>query len=227
MTIIAIHQSNYMPWIPYFSKISESDVFIFFDDSQYQKNVFMNRNKIKTPNGMMYMTIPLESKKSYLKNIDEVILPANDHWKKKHIKAINANYAKAPFFEEVSEFLTKIIEQPHENLSSLNQSLIIGILKYLGIETKIVNSTDFIIDSNLNPTERLIHLIKAAKGNIYLSGPYGKKYLKESVFSKENINLVYIDQNLSNYEQLWGDFVPGLSIIDALFNMGEQTISLL
>lgn len=220
MKKIAILQSNYIPWKGYFDMIAAVDEFIIYDDMQYTKNDWRNRNRIKTPKGLEWLTIPVGQDINRL--IKDVELP-DFRWQTKHWKTLVSNYHKSPYFEDIAEWLEPLyLTQQHTNLSSLNYQFIRSICSYLKIETKISHSWDYVLTEG--KSERLVNLCIQAGATEYISGPAAKDYLEKSLFSDSNIKLTWFDYSgYPQHFQLWGEFTHEVSILDLLFNCGERT----
>lgn len=221
---IAIVQSCYIPWKGYFDLINSVDEFILYDDMQYTRRDWRNRNMIKTPNGVQWLTIPVEVKGKYLQKINETKLSERD-WTQKHWKSILFNYANAPFFNQFEEeiaFLYAQCEQ-EEFLSQVNYLFLTKICLLLGIRTRITWSTDYPVAPELKKTDRLLALCQQAGAAHYISGPAARSYLQEELFNKANIKLSYIDYfDYPEYPQLFGEFTHTVSILDLLFNVGAN-----
>lgn len=220
MKKVAILQSNYIPWKGYFDLISYVDEFIIYDDMQFTKNDWRNRNKIKTPQGLHWLSIPVGSDTN--RRIREVTFTDNN-WREKHCKVLEANYKKSPFFEEVFSFIKPIIIDKNLNsLTQLNVSLIKSICSYLGILTPITYCWDYgLIEGK---TERLVNLSQRAKADIYVSGPAAKDYIEEIFFKEQDVRLEWFDyNNYPAYPQLWGSFEHSVSILDLIFNCGKES----
>lgn len=219
MKKIAILQSNYIPWKGYFDIIAAVDEFVLYDEMQYTKNDWRNRNRIKTPNGTEWITIPVGQ--NINRRIRDVELP-NSRWQTKHWRTLTANYRRSKYFDEISEWLMPLyLDEIYTNLSSANRSFIEAICQYLGITTKISNSCDYGLAHG--KTERLIDLCKRIGCNEYVSGPAAKSYIDSAAFADHGISLTWIDYSgYPVYPQLWGDFVHEVSILDLLFNCGPQ-----
>lgn len=218
---VGILQSNYLPWKGYFSIIGDVDLFVFHDDLQYTKDDWRNRNKIKTPSGAQWITIPCGRNERRL--ICEVSL-TDCTWQKKHWDLIKENYRKAPYFKKYAPFFEEIfLGQNWTNLSTINQHIIRKIsLELLDINTKFVDSRDYSLEESKG--KRVIELLKKVGAKSYLSGPSAKSYLLESDFWEEKIVLDWADySNYRPYQQLWGSFIHEVSIIDVLFNCGENS----
>ena len=221
MKKIAILQSNYIPWKGYFDIMGSVDEFIIYDEMQYTKNDWRNRNKIKTTNGLIWLTIPVKIEKLNQK-INETKI-ADNKWYIKHKNSLQTNYGKATKFKECKDFIFNIYEQASrlDYISEINYTFLNEINKFLKISTKISFSTDYNIGDG--KTERLINICKQSNSNIYLSGPSAKNYIDEALFTKNNINLEWFNYiGYKEYEQLHPPFEHGVSILDLIFNTGED-----
>lgn len=222
--IVSIHQPNYLPYLGFFNKIKNSDVFILLDIVQYEKNGFQNRNRIRVKNGWIYLTIPLKSKDCYLKKIYEVKLPEGNIWKKKHWKSIYYNYVKAPYFESYRDFFERIyLQKKHKLLVEINEEIIRYLVKEFNLSAKIIKASDLNIVKNLKSTDLLIEIVKSVGGEIYLSGISGRKYLEEKKFIKKGIKVEYQNFIHPVYPQVYEGFEKNMAAIDLLFNVGEKS----
>jgi len=221
MKKVAISQSNYVPWKGYFDMIAAVDEFILYDDMQYTRRDWRNRNKIKTPQGLQWLTVPVQVKGRYYQTIRETEISDAD-WGREHWKALSQNYRRAPFFDEIATWLAPIyLDEAWTHLSPLNRRLIEAVCRYLGIDTKISVSWDYALCGG--KSERLVSLCAQAGGAEYVSGPAAKSYIDESAFSSAGIRLTWFDyEGYLEYPQLWGDFVHQVSIVDLLFNCGKS-----
>ena len=222
MKIIAINQSNYIPWKGYFDMIASVDEFILYDDMQYTRRDWRNRNQIKTPQGQQWLTVPVQVKGKYHQTIRETEIDGQD-WSEKHWKTICQHYRRAPHFTEVALILEPLyLQQGYTHLSVLNRTLIETICSYLGITTKISNSWDYTLTEG--KSERLADLCIQAGGTEYISGPAAKDYIDSSVFNELNLKLTWFDYDgYPEYPQLCGEFIHGVSILDLLFNCGKDS----
>lgn len=219
MKKVAILQSNYIPWKGYFDLIASVDEFILYDDMQYTRRDWRNRNQIKTPQGIQWLTIPVQVKGKYHQLIRETETEST-RWAAEHWKTLVQNYRSAGFFNEVAKWLEPIyVDCPSTNLSQINRRFIVEVCKFLEIDTLITNSWDYnVIDGK---TERLVDLCVKSSANEYISGPSAKGYIEEQQFADANIKLTWFDYNgYPEYPQLWGEFTHGVSIVDMLFNCG-------
>lgn len=201
--------------------IAAVDEFILYDDMQYTRRDWRNRNQIKTPQAVQWLTIPVRVKGKYYQSIRETeiegTLWARDHW-----RALSQNYRRAPFFSEIAAWLEPLyLAEPQTYLSQLNRLFIEAICAYLGIKTTISNSWDYPLSEG--KSGRLADLCVAAGGSEYISGPAAKDYIDEAVFAERGITLTWFDYaGYPEYPQLWGDFTHGVSILDLLFNCGKD-----
>lgn len=216
---VAILQSNYIPWKGYFDIINQVDEFVLFDDAQYTKNDWRNRNQIKTKSGLMWLTIPI------VRNFGQKIKDAqsaDQKWRKKHWRSISESYAKARCFNLYKDQFEELyLGSTEKYLSKINFRFIITICKILGIKTKISWSMDY----SLLPekTERLVNICQQAGAREYISGPAAKEYIDEEIFAGSGIKLSYMDYTgYPEYNQLFPPFEHSVSIVDLLFNEGPK-----
>jgi hypothetical protein len=217
--VVGIHQPNFMPWLGYFYKIWQSDVFIFLDDVQIQKTGASYTNRVSINNGgkSQYVTMPIKKDSNSL-NINDVKY-LDERWKKKLLGTLQGSYAKSPYFKQNKDFIFELINFKADNISEYNINFIENISQKLDLNTKFVKSSDLNITST--STKRLIELIKKVDGNIYISGTGGDNYQEHEMYENENIKLIYNKMPKYEYSQLKVDeFLGGLSIVDSIFNIG-------
>ncbi|NYZ67627.1 WbqC family protein [Endozoicomonas sp. SM1973] len=219
MKKIAILQSNYIPWKGYFDIIAAVDEFIIFDDMQFTKNDWRNRNIIKASQGIHWLTIPVG--KNINRRIRDVHI-ASSTWQLKHWKSLESSYKKAAYFNEIAEWLSPLyLKNKFSYLSQLNRCFIECICDFLNINTYISNSWDYTLSNG--KTERLVDLCHQSGATEYISGPAAKGYINDSVFHNQGIKLTWFDySNYPSYPQLWGDFIHEVTILDLLFNCGRD-----
>jgi hypothetical protein len=216
--IVGIHQPNYLPYLGFFDKMNKSDIFIIYDDAQFNKGDFQHRNRIKIHSGSKWLTIPVEKKHDPINQIrilNESMIK-NEKWSFYHSKQIFENYKDADFFSEYYEGLSTIICKGHNYLANLNVEIISYLNKSFDISTKMKCSSDY--PSKSFSTQRLIELVEAVDGDTYLSGPSGKNYLDMNMFEDSGIEVIFQDFQHPEYKQQYEGFVPNMSAIDALFN---------
>ncbi len=218
-----ITQSNYIPWKGYFDNINSVDLYIVFDDMQYTKRDWRNRNLIKTPNGSSWLTIPVEVKGKFFQKINETQV-SDPNWGEKHWRTIQSNYSKAPFFKQYKDVFEELYRTELLNITDVNVLFIRKINEILGIKTEIIDSREFdLIDGK---TERLVDLCVKNNVSHYFTGPAAKNYMIEEMFEEKNIDINYFDySNYPEYPQLYNEFTHTVTILDMLFNLGEETIN--
>lgn len=224
--ILAAHQLHYLPWLRYFHKIALCDTFVVLDNIQFNKNGWQNRNKIKTPKGWSYLSVPVLQKNEQL--LSEVRIDNHQPWPRKHWGNLSGSYCKAPYFREHSEFLKKIYETPWEKLNDINYEMFSYFIKALGIKTKIIRSSDMNLRGDA--TDRLIGICKDLGATAYLTGAYAAEvYLESPLFEKEGIGLEFQHFECPEYPQLYPEagFIPELAIVDLLLNCGPKSLEIL
>lgn len=220
MKKVAIVQSNYIPWKGYFDLIAAVDEFILFDDMQFTRRDWRNRNQIKTPQGLQWLTVPVQVKGKYMQAIRDTTIQDSD-WAEVHWKTLTANYTRAPHFREIATLLEPLYRERCETISALNRRFIEAICVYLGIRTKLTNSWDYSLIEG--KSERLADLCRQARATTYVSGPAARNYLDENAFAALGITVDWFNyDDYPTYSQLWGEFNHGVSIVDLLFNRGAD-----
>ena len=220
MKKIAIVQSNYIPWKGYFDLIAAADEFILYDDMQYTRRDWRNRNQIKTPQGLQWLTVPVRVKGKYEQKIRETEIDGQS-WAATHWKSLLQNYARAAHFDEIAVWVEPLYAQTYSHLSDLNRGFIEAICNYLNIGTTISDSSRYSLAEG--KTERLADLCVQAGGTEYISGPSARNYVDEDVFRERGVALTWFDYaGYPEYPQLWGEFAHGVTILDLLFNCGKD-----
>jgi len=218
MKMITIHQPNYLPWSGFFHKWMMSDVFIILDTVQYHKNEWQNRNRIKTRQGAQWLTVPVTYRLP--QTIQEVNI-APQHWARKQMAAVEQAYAKSPFFQDYYPSLQVLWQQPWEKVSDLNVAVIRLLGDMLGCDAPLLLASEIRTHSD-DPTQRLIQLCQKVHGTAYLSGSEGRSYLQQDVFDKAGLELYFQAVHPPVYPQLHGDFIPYLTALDVLMNIGDE-----
>lgn len=224
---IAIIQSNYIPWKGYFDIIRSVDEFVIMDDVQYTRRDWRNRNLIKTKDGLKWLTIPVYVKGKFSQRIDEVKVVDNK-WADRHWNILIDSYGAAPYFFDFEKFVRELyMEAGHlEYLSEINSLFIKGINNLLGINTVISSSSDYTASKDKN--QRLIDICKKSGATVYLTGPLAKQYIDQQLFLENDIQLVWVDYNgYKRYPQQYGKFHHNVTILDLLFNTGQEATSYL
>lgn len=214
--IIAIHQPNYLPWLGYFYKLSQADIFVFLDDAQYSNEGMHNYTYIKTANGSFRLKYPVQQ--SLGDKINEVRSKDELEWKKKHLAIIESNYQYASHFKEVFIDYYELVSKEYSNIASLNIALIEFYTKRLGISVEYIKSSD--LNINLNKSEKIIAICNALGGNVYYSGTGAMVYQKEEDFKSCSIELRYSVFKPFQYPQLWDGFQSNVTALDFFMNCG-------
>ncbi len=218
---VAVLQSNYIPWKGYFDIIHDVELFVFYDEVQYTKNDWRNRNVIYTESGLKWITLPCGY--DLKRKIIDVRIKTEVDWQNDHLKRLCTCYAKAPYFFKYKPFFEHAyLERKWEYLSELNKFLIKHIsTEYLGIKTEFADSRDY--DSCGHKSEKLLSLLLSAGCGEYLSGPAARDYLDEDAFISKGIKVLWKDYSgYPKYRQLHEPFEHGVSVIDLLFNTGPD-----
>lgn len=221
MKTIVITQSNYIPWKGYFDAIAIADEFVIYDDMQYTRRDWRNRNVIKTAVGNQWLTIPVVVKGKYLQKINETQISDPD-WNKKHWNVIREHYSKAPYFNDFKDFFKDLYLDTTETfLTDINFRFLKAICEILEIQTNFRFSSEF--DLKEERSERLVAICKELNGTDYYSGPAAKSYMDEQVFIDSNVKVHYFDyNNYPEYKQQHEPFTHYVSVIDLLFNTGKE-----
>lgn len=219
MKKVALLQPCYIPWKGYFDIIRSVDEFVLYDDAEYSKGGFLNRNKVQTNDGAKWLTIPVKYKNRSNQKICEVEI-SDFKWKFKHWKTLKQVYSKSFFWSEYGEYFFHIYRSfEAETLSEINKKFILEICNILKIKTKISSSLDYNLKGDKN--SKIIDLCKKTGSQLYLSGPSAKGYIDLNLFNKENIKILWVDYSgYPKYNQLNRPYISQVSILDMIFNLG-------
>jgi len=221
-----ILQPTYLPWMGYFEMIESSDIYIVLDHVQFEKQSWQQRNKIKTSHGWQLLTVPVIKDSGREIKIKDVRIDNSSEWAAKHWRAITLNYSKAEFFKDYSIEIGNIYESRCEKLVNLNTSLILLIAKLMGLNKKIIYSSQLSVPGSR--VEKLIGLCKQVNADTYLSPAGSAEYIEEkNIFPDNGIRLEYHNFNFPVYRQLYGDFISHLSALDLLFNEGKASLDII
>lgn len=222
---VIITQSNYIPWKGYFTSMRKATHFVIYDDAQYTKRDWRNRNKIITQSGPSWLSIPIDVKGKFHQKINEAKIN-DDSWNIDHWNKIEHNYRNAPFFQQYSKhfkdlYLKELRGVVH--LTEVNNIILKKCIGLLGIDIQVLDSREF--DIRGGKTEKLINICNDLQAKEYFTGPAAKGYIEEDLFMKNNIKLSYYDlENFPVYQQKWDGFDHKVSILDMFFNLGDDTI---
>ena len=220
--IIAIHQPNYLPYLGFFEKMKQSDIFVIYDDAQFNKEDFQHRNKIRIYHGWKYLTVPVKKKRMPITDIGirNELLMKGIPWQEAHLKEIRDNYKDTPYYTSYEDHLEAIYTYKYDRLIDLNMGIINFLKNAFNIETEIIFASELGFTSQ--STERLADITEVLGGNVYLSGPAGRDYLDVLPFESRGINVEFQDFKHPVYKQRYDGFIPNMSAIDALFNVGKM-----
>ena len=219
MKVVAIHQPEYLPWLGFFKKMMNVELFVFLDDVQFRKKGWQNRNRIRINDGTTLLSIPVHTH-SYPK-INEVTIDNEKNWSIRHKKSILYNYARAPYFDEIKDFIESIFEKKFQYLVDLNTEIIKFVMNELEIKSKIVFSSD--LEISKKGSDRVLDICKAVDADHYITGTFwAESNLRVEEFKKSNIDVEFQKFQHPIYKQIHGEFIPEMSIIDLLFNEGRK-----
>ena len=219
--IVTIHQPNYLPYLGFFDKMVKADIFVVYDDAQFNKGDFQHRNKIRIYHGWKWLTVPVEKKSIPIKEIKirNEISTKSENWPHTHLKNIREAYKNAPYYSTYEKDFEAIYKKSYDKLIDLNMAIIYFLVDAFDIETKLVFSSE--LDFTSKSTQRLVEIVQTIGGDVYLSGPSGRNYLDVSLFNKREISVKFQDFKHPLYKQFYSGFIPNMSAIDALFNVGK------
>lgn len=232
--IVSIHQPNYLPWLGFFNKIKQSDLFILFDDVQFPrgKKHFGHRNRIKTNfNASKWLTVPIQNKSDMVSFNDTDINYSLD-WNKEHLRLIEIFYKEAPHFNKYFTDISEILLKEYANLTELSKKLIVYFMKELKINTEVKLSSDF-GGVGLTGSDKIFNILEKVRSYAHTveyisgSGEGSRRYIEEGEFKKRRINLHWQEYEHPVYNQLFNGFMPYLSVIDLLFNEGKESYKLI
>jgi hypothetical protein len=217
--IVSAHQPNFAPWLGFYDKARQSDVLVLLDTVQFIKRGYQNRTQVKASNGPQWLTVPVISKGRYDQATRDVEIDETTKWRPVHLRTLRTVLAKAPYRDELIDVVEPIYarDDVHE-LVALNVALIRAVADRLGLTTRLVLASE--LDVPGSSTRLMVNLTKAVGGDVYLSGPTGRKYLEPERFPAAGLELRYHEFTLFEYPQLHGEFVPGLSCFDYVANCG-------
>ncbi len=220
MTTVVINQPGYFPALHFFEQIQRADVFVFYDDVQYTRSDWRNRNRIKKPRGWQWITVPVKNRMG--QKINEAKIDNTSKWQLVHARVIEANYSKAPYFHSYWEELKPAFSKKWELLIDLDMFLITKICRILNIDHHFEMASSLGISGG--KTERLVNICRHFNADTYYSPGKSKSYLDVDQFNQAGIDVEFQNYVHPTYPQLYGDFIPYMSVIDLLLNCGEKSI---
>ncbi len=223
----AIIQSSYIPWRGYFDLIHQADVFVFLDQVQFTRRDWRTRNRIITANGPTWLSVPVRVRDVFNTSIFDVLLDNSQNWNTTHLKSIKLAYSKARFFQEIIAILEPFYLNPPEKLVELNRQLTQALWNSFSgnCPKQFVADEELSLGEIKDSNERLISICQKVGANIYYSGPSARDYLRLEQWRERGIEVRFMEYNYLNYPQLYGEFEPGVSVIDTLMNLGPGCIS--
>lgn len=224
--VIGILQPGYLPWLGFFEQLHRCDVFVIYDDVQYDKDGWRNRNRIKTANGVQWLTVPVHVNFNERPLINEVRIDNKVNWRKKNLASIRHNYSRAPFFRDYIHIFEDAYSRDWEYLVDIDVHFILKLSESLGLGgRKIVRSSG--LDITGDRIQRLINICRLFEGDTFYEGAAGMNYIDQASWTEHGIRVEFQDYAHPVYRQLYGEFVPHLSVIDLIFNHGEESLSIL
>lgn len=225
--IVTIHQPEHLPWLGFFDKAEQSDVLVLLDSVPYRKNYFQNRNRIRSSDGSMWLTVPVVTRSRFGQSICEIGIDnrTNPKWRQKHWSSIVQHYRKADFWESHSTFFEQLYSKDWELLADINEAIIRHLIQAFGLPVQVIRSSDMPVEGQR--TELLVSICKYVGADTYLSGISGKTYLELEQFAAENIGVKFQEFHHPIYRQLYEPFLPCMSSIDLLFNHGGKSYEIL
>lgn len=220
-----ILQPSYIPWRGYFHQIAAADLFVFYDDVQYDKRGWRNRNRIKTPHGVRWLTIPVHSKGAQTLGtpINQIPIAWDSDWNQDHLRTLQSCYAKAPFFHKYEPLLVDFYSRRPELLADFTIGLTIALAHELGIrDTRFLRSSQ--LEASGAKTDRLIRILEQVGATHYISGPSAREYLQEEQFHRAGIELSFMAYDYPEYPQLYPPYDPQVSVLDLLFMTGPEAM---
>lgn len=223
MTTGVILQPSYIPWRGFFDLVHDADVFVFYDDVQYDKHGWRNRNRIKTVQGSQWLTIPVNAKGNVSEGtlLKDARIAWTKDWSKKHLASIRQSYSKAPFFKEYFPLVESLYSERRELLADFTIASTMALARALGIEhTRFVRSSELGVDGG--KTERLVRIMRHVGARRYISGPSARDYIVPELFARAGVELEYKSYDYPEYEQLHPPYDPQVTILDLLFMEGRE-----
>ncbi len=218
-------QPGYLPWLGFFDQLAKCDVFVLYDDVQFDKHGWRNRNRIKTRDGPMWLTVPVRTKGLGKPRNDEVEIDPTQHWVGKHLQAIRTWYGKAPHFATVFPAIEDVLSRPWTRLLDLDRAAMEAVARLLGLERRVMLASELGVGGG--QTDRLVAICRHVGADRYLTGDAAKSYLDEGKFREAGVTVEWHGYRHPRYRQLHGDFVPYLSVVDLLMNHGGESLDVL
>jgi hypothetical protein len=227
--LVGILQPSYLPWLGFFEQMAKVDVFVLYDDVQYDRRGWRNRNRIKNSQGVQWLSVPVMTKGKRAQLINQARIDSATKWELKHLTSLELNYKKAIYFNHFYCQIEPLLNKKWSYLLDLNLNLLNLLKEYLGIKTQVILSSSLLkkLPRDASPESRLIEICEKLGGDTLYEGAAGKNYIDANLFKKSHIGLIYEQYRHPVYNQLYGDFIPYLSVVDLIFNEGPKALSVL
>lgn len=224
--VLTSHQPSYMPWCGFFQKAMSGDLFVLLDNVQYPRGQsWVNRNRVKGPTGAIWLTVPVKKRGRGLRSVNEVEIFRERGWAQNHLRTLRHTYGKAPYFSEYAPFFEEVYKADWTLLNELNSRVLHHLKELTGISTDFKSASS--LDVEGTASQLLVNICEKTGCSTYLASRPARKYIDERLFKGRGIDLLYRNFEPPIYPQLWGDFIPNLSIVDLLFNCGPRSREIL
>lgn len=224
--IVAIQQPEHLPWIGFFNKMQQCDLYVYLDNVQFKKRYFENRNRIKTKEGIKWLTVPVKTKGKYEQKINEVFIDNSDDWPLKYFRTLEHACKKSKFWNVVEDIVRSSFKDKKEKLLDLNLMLIEKCRNYLNINTKTVLASTLGVD-DYRGSDIILQICLKLKASVYISGTDGRNYLELEKFKMNGIKVIYHDFVHPVYPQMYGEFASHLSVVDIIANCGVDSLEII
>jgi len=223
--IIAIQQPEHLPWIGFFNKMAQVDLYVYLDNVQFKRRYFENRNRISGTDGIHWITVPVQTKGKFTQLIRDVAIDNSWNWRQKYLGTLSHAYAKAPYSQKVRDIVSPVIEAPCDILLDLNLKLIERLRNYFAITTPTICATELAVDE-FSGSDLILQICLKLKASVYVSGPDGRNYLDITAFQKKGVRVIFHDFQHPVYPRQGLAFCSHLSVVDAIAFLGEKTKAL-
>lgn len=225
MTALVVLQPGYLPWLGFFDQMDRADIFVYYDDVQFDKNGWRNRNRIKTASGIQWLSVPVLQKGRMAQLNNAVEIDHKQGWTKKHLMSLHQSYARSPYLDNYLPAIEEVLHRPWSHLVDLDIALAEVLAGQLGVHAETHRASQLGVNGHRN--DRLIDLCRHLGADRYISGDAARAYLDEEAFAAAGIAVEWQDYHHPEYRQVNGPFIPYLSVVDLLFNEGAESLSIL
>ena len=223
MRTIFVRQPAYLPALVMFDQMLHADTYVIYDDVQYERRHYGNRNRLRTHQGAIWITVPVLQKGKRDQLYNQTKIDNSQNWREAHWKSIYLNYCKSPYFNKYSDYFEELYSKSWETLLDLNMEIIVYLKGVLDINTELILSSQIKVNPYKDKSSRLANIVNALNGDIYLTSKNASGYLDEKVFNKLGIDVSWYGFTHPKYNQIHGEFIPYMSTIDLLFNYGDKS----